>query len=215
MSGWRRQSTRSATPSHVLAATSPRMTRWLPPSPTAWTGQPAVDRARARIAAAPGGGGPEDFTVLMAALVAVDSDTERAREAARGRGQPLRRVSPTPTTTPCCAARYERVAEEVDGGPPRPGGLPAGSHRRGRRPVTVAAPRASAPGGLASTRTWTILLVTWAGCATRRARRLGRPPRSAGLLRTAAGTGGGGVSRPPGVPAGAGALSGGRGRTAR
>src|SRR5690606_9754875 len=119
MSGWRCQvdPVRDSVPI-VLAATSPRMTR-LAAAVADGIGLGSLPSAEyaARIAAeCRAAAVREDFTVLMAALVAVDSDTERAREAARAAVVNLYAGKPHPHYDALLRRQgYERVAEEVDG----------------------------------------------------------------------------------------------------
>ncbi len=119
MSGWRCQvdPVREAVPV-VLAATSPRMTR-LAAEVADGIGLGSLQSAEyvAGIAAEcraqavrPG------FSVLMAALVAVDPDAERAREAARTAVVNLYAGKPHPHYDALLRAQgYERVADGVDG----------------------------------------------------------------------------------------------------
>ncbi len=119
MSGWRCQvdPVRDSVPI-VLAATSPRMTR-LAAAVADGIGLGSLQSAEyaARSAAeCRAAAVREDFTVLMAALVAVDSDTERAREAARAAVVNLYAGKPHPHYDALLRRQgYERVAEEVDG----------------------------------------------------------------------------------------------------
>lgn len=118
MSGWRCQvdPVRASIPI-VLAATSPKMTR-LAASVADGIGLGSLQSAEyvADIAAeCRRTAGHGDFSVLMAALVAVDADTGRAREAARTAVVNLYAGKPHPHYDALLRRQgYTRVADEVD-----------------------------------------------------------------------------------------------------